>query len=161
MFCWNSLFDVLWANTSLAVCSHFELRSLISMIQQVLVIGISFLFPQTMKTHRTNRSLERFVATLMTIQGFLQARLHRNKRRAKQVAHLAVSTSREALIEFFLVASQSINAYVFHGKQWKVMVLTMRLRCTVCLALPSPILGKPCFKEPKVSLASLAGSLST
>ena len=63
MFCWNSLFDVLWANTSLAVWSHFELQSLISMIQQVLVIGTSFLFPQTMKTHRTNRSLERFVAT--------------------------------------------------------------------------------------------------
>ena len=81
--------------------SHFDLRSLISMILQLLVIGISFLSPQTMRTHRANRSLEKFVATLMTIEGFLQVRLRRNKRWAKQIAHLAVSPLREALIENF------------------------------------------------------------
>ena len=108
MFCWNSLSDGLWAAASLAAWSHFDLRSMISTTQQLLVIGISFLFPQTMRTHRANRSIEKFVATLMTIQGFLQVRLQRSKRWAKQIAHLTVSPFREALIEHFL-GSFAIN----------------------------------------------------
>lgn len=94
----NGMVDMFWTTAEQAVWSHLAMGSLIQAFQSLQQVGISFLFPQELKTHRCSKILAVFVSTLMVLQGFLQARFHRHKRWAARIAYLAVDPLRDVLI---------------------------------------------------------------
>lgn len=90
--------DVLWTAAGEAVCSPTALSNWILVFQQMQALCISYVFPGELKTHRSSRILVLFLATVICIQGFLQARYHRARRRAQRIAFLAVGPLREVLV---------------------------------------------------------------
>lgn len=94
----NDMLDVLWTAAGEAVCSPTALSKWILVFQQMQALCISYVFPGELKTHRSSRILVLFLATVICIQGFLQARYHRARRRAQRIAFLAVGPLREVLI---------------------------------------------------------------
>lgn len=94
----DDMLDVFWAAAGEAVCSPLALSKLILLFQQLQVLCISYVFPDELKTHRSSRILVLFLATVICIQGFLQARYHRARKWAKHIAFLAVGPLREVLV---------------------------------------------------------------
>ena len=66
----NSMVDMFWTTAEQAVWSHLAMGSLIQAFQSLQQVGISFLFPQELKTHRCSKILAVFISTVMILQGF-------------------------------------------------------------------------------------------
>ena len=89
---WGSVEAMLWAPTEI------RLRQGIRLFQSMQLCVLLTLFPDQLKTHRSSRTLELLLATLMSIQGLLQLILHRDKQWANRIIHLMVGPLRQVVV---------------------------------------------------------------
>ena len=89
---WGSVEAMLWAPTEV------KLRRGIRLFQSMQLCVLLALFPDQLKTHRSSRTLELLLATMMSIQGLLQLILHKDKRWANRIIHLMVGPLRQVVL---------------------------------------------------------------
>ena len=94
------LLDMIWGSVEamLLAPTEIRLRQGIRLFQSMQVCVLLTLFPDQLKTHRSSRTLELLLATLMSIQGLLQLILHRDKQWANRIIHLMVGPLRQVVV---------------------------------------------------------------
>ena len=94
------LLDMIWGSVDamLLAPTEIRLRQGIRLFQSMQVCVLLTLFPDQLKTHRSSRTLELLLATLMSIQGLLQLILHRDKQWANRIIHLMVGPLRQVVV---------------------------------------------------------------